>query len=211
MKLAHSVWVMASMALSLSLGCTSAQVSEPAPISGDTTESKAEPAQDYENRIERFSAGDTQYSGFYNNFEYRATLLNSSVRAALLERQSAYYQWDTEKQASEREKSTGRAAAETEAFLSFFTPDRHNDNLADNKSIWRVYLEAGGKRYIGKVRKLRSLLAELQALYPYHTRWNTPYMVTFPILTSAVETQTAKLTVTGPLGTRAVTFSPIGH
>ena len=168
---------------------------------------KPDVARAYDEVIERYSDGDTQYSGFYNNFEYKATLLNSTVRGALVTRQADYYQWDRDKRQTEREKSDKEASAETTVFLSFFTPDRRNDNLSDTKSIWRVYLDSGGRRYQGKVKKVRSLLAELQALYPYHTRWNSPYILTFPVATAAIETQATTLTVTGPLGSRTVQFA----
>lgn len=159
--------------------------------------------------LQEYSDGESEYVGFYNNFEYRATLKNSSVRQALLELLAQYYQWDSEKLLSERNKSLQEMASETEVFLSFYTPDRRNDNLTDPKSIWKIYLDVGDRRYEGKPRKLRRNLAELQALYPYHTRWNTPYAVVFPIPTSAIETQISVVTVTGPLGTRSVRFKPI--
>jgi len=205
MKFPTSTIAAVLAALFLGAGCVSApQTNTPSEEQGRPITQKA-----YEELIEKFSDGDTQYSGFYNNFEYKATLLNSTVRTALLARQNEYYQWDREKWLSAKEKSDNEAAVETVVFLSFFTPERRNDNLADAKSIWRVYLDVGGRRYEGKVKKLRLLLAELQALYPYHTRWNTPYLVTFPVPTNAVEIQTSTLTVTGPLGSRTVEFPPV--
>lgn len=161
----------------------------------------------YGMQIDRFSDGDAEYSGFYNNFEYKATLLNSAIRSALLQKQNDYYQWDRDKFMKERDKSDQEAATETSVFLSFFTPDRKNDNLFDSKSIWRVYLEADGRRYQGKVKRVRSLLAELQTLYPYHTRWNTPYVLSFPVPTNSIESQNSTLTVTGPLGSKTVRFT----
>jgi hypothetical protein len=163
----------------------------------------------YDAIIEASSAGDADFAGFYNTFAYKATLQNSPAREALVNKQAEYYQWDEAKTASEREKSRQEMASETDIFLSFFTPERRNDNLADTKSIWRVLLDVGGHRYVGKVKRLRTLLAEQQALYPYHTRWNTPYLVTFPVPTTAIETQPATMTVTGPLGTRTVNFPPV--
>ena len=185
--------------------CTSGPtMSETAPASEST---QAEVTAAYSKQIEQFSDGEAEYSGFYNNFEYKATLLNTPIRTALLQRQNQYYQWDRDKFTTEREKSEKEQAVETAIFLSFYTPDHKNDNLVDKKSIWRIYLEAGGHRYEGKVKRLRSLLSELQTLYPYHTRWNTPYLVTFPVSTTAIETQASTVTVTGPLGTRVVKFS----
>lgn len=186
--------------------CTSKQVmNQEAPASGGT---QIETADDYAAKIDRFSDGEAAYAGFYNNFEYRATIHNSTVRSALLQKQNQHYQWDRERFLKERDKSDQEMASETTVFLSFYTPDRHNDNLVDaKKSIWKIYLDAGGRRYEGKAKKLRSLLAELQTLYPYHTRWNTPYVVTFPVPTNAIESQEAVVTVTGPLGTKSVKFS----
>jgi hypothetical protein len=187
----------------LSFGCSSNQIDEHAePSDGTVPDVKLS----HELKIERYSAGDTEYQGFYNNFEYKATILNGPVRDALLKRQAEYFQWDKDKTLSERDKSNQEAATETVLFLSFFTPDRHNDNLADSKTIWRIYLDAGGHRYQGKAKKEKRLLAELEALYPYHTRWNTPYMLSFPVPTNAIETQSSTLTITGPLGSRVVTF-----
>jgi hypothetical protein len=156
--------------------------------------------------IEKYSAGDIEYSGFYNNFEYHATLLNKDIRSLLLKRQCDYYQWPHEKLVGEAEKSDREAAGKTTIFMSFFTPERHNDNLADAKSIWRIYLDSGGHRYDGKAKRLRLLLAELVSLYPYHTRWNTAYLLEFPVPTNAIETQPSTLTITGPLGSRTVAF-----
>lgn len=163
----------------------------------------------YEADIDKFSDGQAAYSGFYNAFEYRATLLNVPVRQALLRRQSRQYQWDREKYLSEKDRLDKESAAQTSVFLSFYTPDRENDNLGGAKAIWRVYLDVGGQRYEGKAKKWKALLVEIQTLYPYHTRWNSAYMVTFPIATSAVETQASTITITGPLGTKTVRFAAV--
>ncbi len=159
--------------------------------------------------IDLYSAGDSQFAGFYNTFELKATLLNSDVREALVKRQGAYYQWDAAQLATEREKTIQEASAETQFFLSFATPERRNDNLADKKTIWRIFLDVGGRRYVGQAKKDRRLIAEIQAQLPYHTRWNTPYILTFPVGTTAIETQSMKLTLTGPLGTRVLEFKPV--
>jgi hypothetical protein len=163
----------------------------------------------YEQVIERYSAGDSEYTGFNNAFEYKATLLNSEVREAIIARQAKYYLWDREKVAIEREKAQSDLAKETQIHVSFFTPERANDNLTDAKSIWRVYLDTGGRRYQGRVKRIRGVMAELQSLYPYHTRWTTPYELAFPVPALAIETQDAKLIITGPLGTRSVDFPPV--
>ncbi len=159
--------------------------------------------------IEKNSSGDSEFAGLYNTFELKATILNSQVREALIQRQAEYYQWDSGQLSTERDKSLQENSSEAAAFVSFSTPERKNDNLADRKSIWRIFLDVGGKRYVGQVKKDRRLIAELQALYPFHTRWNTPYMFTFPVAMSAIESEAIKLTVTGPLGSRVLEFAPV--
>lgn len=159
--------------------------------------------------IEKNSTGDSEFAGLYNTFELKATVLNSQVREALIQRQAEYYQWDSAQLSSEREKSLQENSSEAAVFVSFSTPERRNDNLADKKTIWRIFLDVGGKRYVGQAKKDRRLIAELQSLYPFHTRWNTPYMFTFPVAMSAIETESIKLTVTGPLGSRVLEFAPM--
>ena len=185
------------------VGCATQQTLE---TSGSVDGSQPESTEQYKLLIEKFSAGDAEYTGFYNNFEYKALLQNSVIRGAIFRKQTAFYQWDAGKAALEREKMHKELNEDTRVFMSFFTADRQNDNLTNTKSIWKIYLDVGGQRYEGKIKRLRNLLAELQAIYPFHTRWTSPYEVTFPIATPAVETQKSTFTITGPLGTRAVTF-----
>lgn len=195
--------ILASLLLATLWGCANQQLDRGVTPADSTAPNVSD---SYQNRIEKYSAGDSEYAGFYNNFEYKGTILNTEIRNALLEKQGQYYQWDRAKQATEREKSDREKGAETRVFLTFFTPDRRNDNLSDVRSIWRVYLDVNGQRYAGKVERVRTLLAELQVLYPYHTRWNSPYMVSFPVSTTRIENYPMTFTITGPLGTRAVKF-----
>ncbi len=197
----RSVFLMAS-AVFLS-GCATTKMDASAPASENT---KVDVSRTYEQDIERYSAGDTEYSGFYNNFEFKATILNSHVRSAMLTKRTAYYQWTDAQASSEREKSNQEMSSQTKVFMAFFTPNPKNDNLMDDKTIWRIYLDAGGRRYEGKPKRIRLLLAELQSLYPYMNRWATPYEVTFDVPTAAVESGPSTYTVTGPLGTRSINF-----
>ena len=183
-----------------SLGCSTMLKGEPRAIEG----TQPPTGYTYEQEIERFSRGKTEYAGLYNNFEFKATILNSEIRSVIVGRRTMQYQWDKAKESAEREKNVQEMASTTQFFMAFFTPDFRNDNLTDNKSIWKVYLDAGGRRYEGKVVKIKSNLAELQSIYPYFTRWTTPYMITFDVPTAAIESQASKLTVTGPLGTKDI-------
>ena len=156
--------------------------------------------------IENFSRGETEYEGLYNQFTYKGTLINSPIREAMLLKEADYFKWDPQQLQAERDKAAEKMAASTEVFLSFYTPERKNDNLTDSKSIWRIYLDLGGKRYEGKARKARKLFAEMATLFPYHTRWNTAYYIEFPVPTAEVENVSSRLTVTGPLGIKEVDF-----
>ena len=193
--------------LAAALALTACASREPRPDDASTAGDAKE--KSYQALVETYSAGDREYNGFYNQFDFRATLQNSAVQAAMLAKQAEYYQWDAAKKETERAKAEADMSRETVVFCSFFTPDRRNDNLADSKSIWRVYLDVDGRRYVAKIKKSRKLIAELQALFPYHTRWTTPYVFTFPVPASAVERAKSKLTITGPLAARSVEFAPV--
>jgi len=206
MKTKISLAALALVFVGLSMGCSTTPQTQTATPVNDTA---VNVAKTYEQKIEVYSAGDTEYSGFYNNFEYKGTLLNTAIRELLLDKRKTYYQWDESKVAAEKAKDQQELASTTTAFVSFFTPDRENDNLTDKKSIWRIYLDVGGRRYEGKPVRIRGNLAELQSLYPYHTRWNTPYLFHFQVPTTAIETQPSSMTITGPLGTRSVTFKAV--
>lgn len=193
----------ATLSLSLLTACATTDMAGVAPPDQST---QIEITKNYDAYIERFSAGDTEYAGLYNNFEYKATLLNSDLRNGTNWKRGMYYEWSDSVKSSEREKSNQEMATETKVVMAFFTPNPRNDNLTDDKAIWRIYLESGGRRYEGKPKRIRMLLAELQALYPYMSRWATPYEVTFNVPTAAIESSPSTYTVTGPLGSRSVLF-----
>lgn len=199
MMLATKLSLLLAIGLSLS-GCSTMLKGEPRATEGTLPPTGVT----YEQEIEKFSRGDTEYAGLYNNFEFKATILNSEVRTTVLDKRIKSYQWDAAKAGAEREKSNQEMASTTQVFFAFFTPDFRNDNLVDVKPIWKIYLDAGGRRYEAKITKVFTLLAELQSQYPYYTRWTTPYIATFDVPTAAIESQVSKFTITGPLGTREI-------
>ena len=161
---------------------------------------------EYVKKIEDNSAGDKQFAGLYHNFEFRTTLLSRDVSKAIHERLTLYYAWD-EPTASEKWSKIDRDLNEkTTLWLSFFTPESRDDNLANKVSIWKLYLEVDGQRYEGRARRANNNLSEAVALYPYHNRWATAYYVDFPMPTSIIEGRSVKFIITGPLGQRQVKF-----
>lgn len=161
---------------------------------------------DVTSTLENWTARTQKYEGLYNTIDATATLRNTPVIKALLHQSARMYRWDKAKLDAESNKAFEKARNETEIFLSFYTPDRKNDDLHKMGTQWRVYLDAGGRRWEGKVTKNRLALTEIQSLYPYHTRFATAYSVTFPVPTSQIEVQTSRLTVTGPVGMANIDF-----
>ncbi len=187
------------------LACTSEQTKSVADIAID--QSNASSAAVYEKVLDKYSAGDTEYNGFYHSFGFHAAMINSDLIEANVKRQAFFYMWDKTRSDEERDKLFKVAAESTTVFLSFFTPEKKDDNLSTDHTIWRLLLDVNGKRYVGKVKKIKSNLSEMITLYPFHTRWNSAYLVSFPIPVSQSELQSSKFTITGPMGSRNIDFS----
>jgi hypothetical protein len=164
--------------------------------------------QNYAEVIDQYSEKVRTYSGFYNTMDIEGTILNSNVAKAQLDMQASIYQWDQKKSADEKAKFENRLSQETELFLSFFTPDKKNDDLSKNKTIWRFFLDLNGHRYEGKVTKIKLPLSEIQSLYPYHNRFYTPYSIKFPVSIRSIESKPIEVTLTGAVSAGALTFNP---
>lgn len=185
--------------LTLTLGCatsTNRTSSTPGGISDS----------DYDKLVKRYTQKTNQYDGFYQTFQADMTMLATDLRTAGVARQGDYQQWDPARLQKERDSAFQQMAAQTEFFLRFFTPDNDNDDLATGKSIWRLYLDVGGKRYEGEVKKLNWKISELKNLYPNYDRFSTPYQVTFKVPTAAVESTSAKVILTSIMGTAEFSF-----
>ncbi len=163
----------------------------------------------YNSVIEEYSDSTERYSGLYNTITMRSTLLNSKVSRAQVDQSARLFMWDQEKYNAELSKTNQKLEKETEIFLSFFTPTRKHDNLNHSKTLWRIFLDANGKRYEGKVTKIKLLTSELQGLYPYHNSFSTPYSVIFPIPITSIEKGNSKLTVTGPVGSATQSYPAV--
>lgn len=164
---------------------------------------------EYAKLIEKYSAQDKKYDGFYNIFEAYATLLNTDVQTAVLQKTTDAMQWDARTAQKEREKIFQENSNSTKVFLSFFTPTRRLNDLQKGNTMWKVYLETGGEKYEGKATKKSIPLEALQLMYPYHTRWAIGYDITFPIPLSAVEKNESFLVITSSLGATRLRFAPV--
>ena len=159
--------------------------------------------------IDRYTDRVESYNGLYNSFQVGATLHNTPVTTALMDQKARLFQWDQGKFEAEKLTAQDKLSKETEIFLSFFTPEKKHDDLNKTPSLWKVFLDVNGHRYEGKVTKIKLQTVEVQSLFSYHTRFSTPYQVLFPVSGRLVENYSSKLTLTGPVGSATLTFSPI--
>lgn len=165
-------------------------------------------ADEYMETLEKNSDKLRSYSGFYNILDVEGVVLNSKVAEAQLDQSSRLYQWDESKYAEQKAKFDQRLSRESEFFISFFTPERKNDDLSKTTTVWRIFLDVDGRRFEGKAVKMKQPLAEIQGLYPFHNRFATPYSVIFPVAMRSIEGKEMKVTMTGPVGSGVMTFAP---
>lgn len=163
----------------------------------------------YFSTLQKFTAKMQVYNGFQAAVDYSATLLNHPVSQHQVDQNARIYQWTPTQYADEKAKSESVLAKRTEIFLSFFTPDKKNDDLNKAKTSWKIFLDAGGRRYEGRAEKIKANNSEIAALYPSYNRWSTPYRLIFDTPVSQIENQQSKLTLTGPIGSTTVEFNPI--
>lgn len=183
-----------------------------------TTKNEQSPASryyisqsDFEKHLDEATVKNKSYDGMQETTEFAATLINSEVRDAQLKKQAMVMQWSEAEFNSEKEKKMKEAGSQTEVFISFFSPEKVHEDLARSKTLWKVYLETDGRRYEGKAEKIKLLTSEIQNLFPEHSRFATPYKITFPVALPTVETKKSTLTITGPVGTTSLDFPAITH
>ena len=167
--------------------------------------------RDYEVMIFVKSKKVEIYDGLYNILTVEGTWLNSQITEAGLSHSARLYQWNEQKYKDEKIKAISRHTESTEFFVSFYTPERKHNDLSQSKTLWKMFLDVNGQRYEGKATKVKLLLTEIRALYPYHNRWSTPYIISFPVATSLVENKKATLTLTGAVGSPQLNFDNIFH
>ncbi len=170
-----------------------------------TTHPHSEGRNEYLRIIRGNSAGDTQFAGVYENFEFRSTLFTREVSLAVHKRLKQYYDWNEEESSQKLSKRMDEMNNKTKIWLSFYTPSGKDNNLSNKRSIWKIYIFNQGQRYEGKPYPANANLSAAKALMPYHSRWTTAYYVDFPVPTDQLQ-GSVKLVITGPLGRREVNF-----
>lgn len=163
-------------------------------------------ADEYMNVLDDNSDKVRKYNGFYNVLDVEGIQLNSKVAAAQLDQSMRLYQWTEEKYAEEKNKFEQRLSKQAEYFVTFFTPERKNDDLHKTDSVWRIFLDVDGRRFEGKATRIKLPTAEIQGLYPIHNRFSTPYTLTFPVPMMSIEGKEQKLTITGPVASGTLQY-----
>ena len=161
---------------------------------------------DYEALVIKKTKKVEVYDGLYNKLTVQATWLDSEMSEGFLAHSTRLAQWEEPKYREERNKLVMKHSSNTEFFVSFYTPERRHSDLSSSKNLWKIFLDVNGQRYEGKATKVKLLLSEVQASYPYHNRWSVPYVVSFPVATAITEKKQAVLTFTGAVGSAQLKF-----
>lgn len=156
--------------------------------------------------IDDYSDQTSRYSGLYNLLDIQGTILNSKVLDAQEDQLSRIYLWDDKKAVEEKAKHELRLKKESELFLAFYSPERKSDDLNKNNSQWRIFLDVDGKRYEGKISKVKATGPELLSIYPNFNRFYTPYSVVFNVPMKNIESHEMKMTITGSVGSAVLNF-----
>lgn len=161
---------------------------------------------DFEELIDGKTKKVEVYDGLYNKLTVQATWIDSAVTDGTLSHNARLSQWNEQKYKEEKSKIISKHTESTEFFISFYTPEKKHADLTSNKNLWKIFLDVNGQRYEGKATRVKLLLSEIQAIYPYHNRWSTPYVISFPVATSITEGKPAVLTFTGTITSTQIQF-----
>lgn len=161
---------------------------------------------EYESRVDQYTKRTETYHGLINTLHLSATLINSQVAEAQLMQKARLYQWDQATFDKEKQNAATELNKVTQVFVSLYTPERKHDDLHKNQTLWKIFLDGNARRWEGKATKIKLLTNEVQALYPDHTRFATPYIITFPVPVTSIEAEKLKLTLTGSVASASVEF-----
>jgi len=143
----------------------------------------AEKSSAYKKTLKAWTRSDKVYitDNFKEAIGWNATLLND----AMLMAQANYYAKVYEISADEKQKKLDelkkKKGDEVLVFVSFFSGDRHFDDLTDERAKWDVRLEAGGVTFRPtRIEKISKRANPLDMLYfPYLNNWSRGYYFWF--------------------------------
>lgn len=147
-----------------------------------------------------------KYAGLSNTIDIHNTFLSADLRTAIIDKKNDLFQWDLQKKLKEQEINRNQLQKESVFFISLYTPEKQHGDLVNKKTLWNIFVDINGKRYEGKVEKVKLPYNEIISLFPHHSRYSNPYWVSFPIPTSEFAGRKFKFTMTGPVDAIAQDF-----
>lgn len=162
--------------------------------------------RNYYDTVKKFSGRKELHQGLMNILQIQGTILNSTVQRAQIQKKATAFQWSTAEVESAMSKMDESLRSETTIFLSFFSPTPKLDDLDKIQSVWKIYLDVNNKRYEAKAVKQSGVYDEFLELYPYHTRFGTPYKIIANVPATNIEDYPSKLIITGTLGSISIDF-----
>ncbi len=162
----------------------------------------------YSQLINKYTRHDAKFDGLNQLFDVYATMQTTEVQAAILQKRSDIYEWTPSQAQDERDKMFQNNSTQTRFAVSFFVPNTRLNDLNRKTTMWRFYLDSQGKRYVGTATKRKDKFVDLNAMYPYHTRFYKPYEFTFNVPLSVIESAPAMLTIASAEGVAHLKFAP---
>lgn len=141
------------------------------------------------------------YDGVNMEFSAVATLKSRAWRAAFTDKSAEIYALDEAERAALAGDQEAAHARGTDVVLALESPRWGNERLALDGARWKVFaLQGGNKIYPLEIRELDRKHwpdTKLKAFFPYRTRWQTFYELSFVRLAAGP----VRLVVSGPAGT----------
>lgn len=184
----------------LQTGCSSNKKETGATIGPKLSE------QDYLRIYDQFTKTDKKYEGFHQLYDVKATLIGTELQAALLQRKSDAYLWNSTQAQEAREEAFQENSNSTKFAVTLFTPPARLNDLAKANSIWKTYLTVNGVRYEGEVKKIPGPFERIDSIYPSHNRFSTTYEIKFGVPVTSAEQDGMTFSITSHLGTTQFEF-----
>ena len=138
----------------------------------------------YEKAIAPYLTQANLHQGPATELMARTLPLTSTVRAAMLERETVALTLNPQARAKRQADHQAEAAHGLKVALSFYVPDKKYNDLTHQNPSWRVFLlTPQGERISPRdLRRIKKRTPLLDALYPFWGMWDRLYHLTFPPL-----------------------------
>lgn len=161
----------------------------------------------YNQTISRYTKSDKQYSGLDNTYQVSVTYLGREMTDLKNRKLALVQQWTAQQIEKARYKANKNLGKTTNFTVLLYTPNgRQNDLKKGETSIWRTYLEVGGKKYLGTAEPSGLTVSQLKTLYPEMTNFSRAYRVYFPIPDDEVSSESITFVMASELGTSKFTY-----